>query len=365
MACHLTDAGELMKTPHWLQVRALDCRKLLSSMLVLAAGGCASAETPSDASLSKVGASAAATLAALAGGTAAINGKASFTATATGVDLKVSISGCVAPNSYPLFVAEGADCSSKTLAGPHWDGARGAGITPLSCTGASSGLGITAYSRVHSDEKPWSVGDRAASDVVGHALVVYDPSGSQAIACGPITRAADISVSGAAGSGAQAAGPPVAIRAQLAGLCLGKMIATNGAVDCPNPDELASCADEHCELSACVAQCADYLGCLQKSADPCSDMYTCALTDACQNCQSMVQSCALNFCADKLACAPPAAPNGPCSQLEACCAMQGDGAMSCQQQVRVIAQLGGDVSCKGVMGDWDFFSHLSVPCTFQ
>jgi len=59
------------------------------------------------------------------------------------------------------------------------------------------------------------------------------------------------------------------------------------------------------------------------------------------------------------------APDGPCRQLEACCALQGDGAASCLDTVRLVEKLSGDSSCAGVMRDWDTFAHLRVPCRFE
>jgi hypothetical protein len=71
------------------------------------------------------------------------------------------------------------------------------------------------------------------------------------------------------------------------------------------------------------------------------------------------------FCADTIACAAPITAGGPCSQLEACCAMQGDAAAMCLDTVHTIEKLSGDPSCYGAMMDWDINAHLAVPCKFR
>jgi hypothetical protein len=143
------------------------------------------------------------------------------------------------------------------------------------------------------------------------------------------------------------------------------MFVRNNDQPCPDPKALSACAQEHCQLDACVAMCGDYLACTTKEADPCSVAFTCEIDEACSTCQGNVQQCVLNFCAEQIACAAPVAPDGPCSQLIACCGMQGDKAESCLETVRLVEKFSGDPSCFGLMRDWDFFSHLPVPCMFE
>jgi hypothetical protein len=71
------------------------------------------------------------------------------------------------------------------------------------------------------------------------------------------------------------------------------------------------------------------------------------------------------FCSDIIHCAPPITPNGPCSKVEACCQSQGDFAARCLALARQLESLGGDPSCVGAMSDWDFNSHLPVPCSWE
>jgi hypothetical protein len=292
-----------------------------------------------------------------------VSGKGTFTDTGMGVDLVIDTRGCELAKAYPVYIQQGTDCSDATLLGAHWDSPRGEGIGAIGCTG-TTGVGRTYYSRPNSDKKPWTVGNPSTSDVLDHVLVVYDPTTLQPIACGQIVRADDVALGQPSSADA---GVPTKIRAQLAGLCLGKMIVRDNAQECPNPDEVVKCASTHCELDACLATCSDYVACLKSdtTGDPCSAAFTCSVDEACSTCQSQVTNCLLGFCPDLVACAAPITPDGPCSQLEACCAMQGDSAATCLETVHVIEKFSGDPSCAGAMLDWDTTAHLPVPCKFK
>jgi hypothetical protein len=290
-----------------------------------------------------------------------VSGLGMFTETAAGVDLVINTMGCVLGKPYPVYIQEGTDCSAATLLGSHWDSPRGENIATLQCTG-TTGLGRTFYTRLSSDKKPWTVGNPGSSDVLGHVLVVYDPTTLQPAACGQIVRSDPVELD--AGS-ARDNTTPVALRAQIAGLCLAKMIVRDNTQECPNPAELAKCASEHCALDACVAKCTAYLACVGADADPCSAGFSCAIDDECSNCQLDVSMCAFGHCSDLVACAAPITPGGPCSQLEACCAMQGDGAASCLDTVHALEKFSGDPTCAGAMQDWDTTAHLAVPCKFK
>jgi hypothetical protein len=74
--------------------------------------------------------------------------------------------------------------------------------------------------------------------------------------------------------------------------------------------------------------------------------------------------CSLNYCEDIVACTQPT-PGGPCSKLEDCCRTQGDYADRCLALVHQLGGLSGDPSCLGVMQDWDWNTHLPVPCTYE
>jgi hypothetical protein len=290
-----------------------------------------------------------------------LSGTGRFAVTESGVDLAILLNGCPSTAELQLFIQEGTDCSADTLAGPHWNGAHGEGIPDVPCVGVS-GQGRGAISRANDEDAPWTIGGSSDSDVLGHALVAYDRDSGKAVACGVIMF--DESAPPASDAGA-ATDVPLLARAQVAGLCLGKSLVRDNLQQCPDPAELSTCAQEHCQLDSCVATCADYLACTSKADDPCSVAFTCEITKDCSSCQGSVQMCAFSFCSDQFSCAAPPTEGGPCSQLRACCALQGDMANSCLELVSMIEKISGDPSCFGVMRDWDFVAHLPVPCMFE
>jgi hypothetical protein len=196
--------------------------------------------------------------------------------------------------------------------------------------------------------------------MLGHAMIISDSSG-EALACGVIGRTADV-VAAPKPTGA-AAKPELG--AFLAGICLSKTFVRDSTRACPDPVELSRCAREHCQLDQCAQACSSFLTCLASTADPCKDEFECEMTQACSDCRNEVGGCTFTFCTEQIACAPPTAVDGPCAKLEACCAMQGDGAMPCLDVVRLVQKLSGDASCVGVMHDWDTVAHLKVPCKFE
>jgi hypothetical protein len=293
----------------------------------------------------------------------ALSGTGRFTVTESGVDLAILFNGCPSTVEFRLFIQKGTDCSAGTLAGPHWNGAHGEGIPDVPCIGVS-GQGRGAISRAKDDAAPWSIGGSSESDVLGHALVAYDRDSGKPLACGVIML--DDSAPPAASSDAGAASDVSLLgRAQIAGLCLGNSLVRDNKQQCPDPKELSACAQEHCQLDSCIAMCADYLACTTKADDPCSVAFTCEIDQDCSRCQGSVQMCVFSFCAEQISCAAPSTPDGPCSQLRACCALQGDMADSCLELVKMIEKISGDPSCRGVMSDWDFVAHLPVPCMFE
>lgn len=293
----------------------------------------------------------------------ALRGTAKFNVTENGVDLAILLQRCPRSGRLQLFIQEGRDCSDETLSGPHWDTPRGEGIPAVTCLGVS-GQGRVAVTRTSDDKKPWSIGGSTESDVLMHAVVVYDAASGAPIACGVVMR--DESAPEPTVQDPEATRDvPLLARAQIAGLCTGQSIVRDNAQACPDPKALTACSQEHCQLDACVATCADYVTCTSKADDPCSVTFTCPIDEPCATCQRTVQMCMFGFCADQLACAAPATPGGPCSQLAACCGLQGEMAASCLETVRLIEKLSGDPSCFGAMHDWDFFAHLPVPCMFE
>jgi hypothetical protein len=329
-------------------------------------GGAPDASEPVDPN-AHVGAKAVVTLSPVSpsdGGTQ-VGGNGTFSETTDGVDLDLYMHGCAPGDADPVAILAGGDCSAETLLGAHWDSPRGDGLTALMCVGTTGG-GRDFYTRAKADAKAWTIGDPTASNLLGHALVIYDPDSLEPLACGVITHAPDVEVLPMPAIGKEPdAGTKVEAQAVLAGLCIARGIVRDNNKPCPDPGELTKCAREHCELDACVPQCGDFLACLEPSDDVCQAQYKCAMSDACVSCQSKTISCVLGFCADEIACASPVAPDGPCSQLEACCAMQGDAAEMCLNTVHLLETLSGDPSCYGAMMDWDANAHYAVPCRFK
>lgn len=287
---------------------------------------------------------------------------ATFSETADSVDVAYRQRGCARATKYLLFIQDGRDCSDATLQDPRWDGARGEGLPPVSCAGVSNG-GRSYYSRAKSESKPWTIGTPEASNVLGHVLVVYDPDSLEALACGEIVRAQDAALSTPQ---ARATGPSQRVRAAIGGMCVGQMIVRDDTHECPKPREVDECATEHCEFDACLESCKDYSACLATAPDdPCSLQFSCEISTECARCTGEVFSCAFGFCPEVLTCAAPVTPGGPCSKLEACCALQGDKSVDCFETVRLIERVSGDPSCYGAMHDWDLNSHLPVPCMFE
>jgi hypothetical protein len=291
-----------------------------------------------------------------------IAGTATFVTTAVSVDLKISITGCVNGNAYPVVIHQGPGCTSAIVQGPAWDAPRGEAIPYLTCTG-SSGVGLLYYARADSDSERWSVGAPSSTDVTGHVVVIHDPKTMQPLACGLIGPAQSDG-GDASPAAAPAPVPSVSILAQLAGACFFRQMSPTG--QCPDTEKFAECACTHCGLSECLSQCSGTVACLESNPDAgCAS--ACPAEPACAACASSNLRCLLGFCPDQVNCAVPT-PGGPCSQLEACCARQNGGrANPCLAAVKEIEQLGGDPSCVGTMHDYDFLTNAAYdpPCDFD
>lgn len=293
-----------------------------------------------------------------------VMGTATFVQRDASVNLTLSFVGC-GGGHYTAFILEGRDCEQATLQGPHWDPPRGEGIAEFGCI-ASGDKGLLQYARAANEAKPWTIGSSASSDIVGHAFALFASNmPEQPVACGTIELGETPPVPDA-GAGAKL--PPVAIRAVLGGLCLEKVVARNNDQSCPDPMAYDECVRANCSFNQCLAPCADQIACLKAlpqdgSADLCSSCNS-ESNMTCSDCLGNLRSCAVGFCLDQLSCAAPPTPGGPCSKLEACCAMQGDRAQSCLDSVHLLERISGDPSCNGVMHDWDTTAHLLVPCNF-
>ena len=122
-----------------------------------------------------------------AGGSAAprlpVRGMIAFRKISGGVNMTISLLGCADGKSYPIHIHEGASCDPMSQ-GAHWDPPRGEGIPDLECQGFRASA---SYTRASSDAKPWTIGDPAASNVVGHVMVLHDADDpTKRIECGQI-----------------------------------------------------------------------------------------------------------------------------------------------------------------------------------
>ena len=155
---------------------------------------------------------------------------------------------------------------------------------------------------------------------------------------------------------------PVDLRAAIAGSCAFSALAPDASPPCPDPGALVDCATAHCGLSTCVGECSDYLSCLKGQPSACTPG-NCAMSPACSACTSGMTPCLLGFCEDQVGCGK-VTPGGPCSRVEACCRTQGDYTDQCLMLTQEFEKLSGDPSCVGVMTDWDWNTHIPVPCTY-
>jgi hypothetical protein len=294
-----------------------------------------------------------------AGAAALIQGTATFEMTRSGVDLTIRVTGCANGPPYPVVIHAGSDCATAMSQGPIWDAPRGQGITGLICAGNSTN-GALHYTRAASDPEAWTVGGASPTDVAGHVLLLLDPVTTQPVACGAIVLRPDADAGGAPGP---LAVPRLAVLAQAAGLCQLGTYAPD-ASSCPDPGRLVDCACTHCDLSACLASCSDYVTCLQGESATCAN--DCPKAPACSDCLSRMGECEIGFCLDVVGCATPT-PGGPCSRLEACCELQGPRAQGCLYAVHLAGALGGDTTCTGLMSDWDFMTNgaFDPPCNFD
>ena len=281
--------------------------------------------------------------------------------TSKGVDLEVTTLNCAQGVSNPLEVLDAADCSPASLqAAKPLPGNRGRGIPSVNCIAGGVRRAQMAYSRGAKRQDAWTIGDGSATDLVGRVFVLRDPNGT-IHSCGKIVRAPDV-VRVPLPPATQA--PSLESRGAIAGLCLARMFPSVGT-NCPSTAGIVSCVEQHCDLGGCVESCAEYTRCLDRATDVCGFDTQCTQSAECATCQVNLNACLLGFCAEQVTCSPGITPDGPCSELSYCCAMQGDQASAC---IRVlgpaIASLGGDSSCIGSMNDWDVLSHQHVPCTF-
>jgi hypothetical protein len=286
-----------------------------------------------------------------------ISAVATFHATATSMDLTATASGCEPfLKGYPVRIHAGTSCADPKSLGADLD-RQEAGAEPLVNCNGTSGTGATYYSRPDADAQPWTFGGSASTNILGRVLVIHDPVSGEPLACGVIPTSP---------TSPPDAGPipPVALnlKADLAVACTLSLAAPDASPSCPDRQALVDCATDHCSFSECLSSCTDYLACLKTEPDPCSPAH-CTMDSACSACTGALVECMINFCLDQLGCGH-VSPGGPCSKVESCCELQGDYEQSCLRLVHEGEKLSGDPTCVGTMHDWDFNTHIPVPCNF-
>ncbi|HKU37360.1 MAG TPA: hypothetical protein VJR89_04415 [Polyangiales bacterium] len=285
-----------------------------------------------------------------------ITGIAMWRATRAGVDLTLKLTSCGGPNPYAVEILTAPDCSAASLKAPAWPRGRGERIPLVHCTGFASEMPGVMYARSAKDADAWEI-----SELVGHAVVLRDRSTGEVRACGVISRGPDAVVVPLPPANEA---PGLEARAAIAGICFGRQFAGAGP-DCPVPAALVECVDLHCDLGSCLQTCAEYARCLDMQTDVCDATPSCEMTQECANCQGAISACQLGFCPEYTTCVPPITPDGACSRVEHCCAMQGDGAAACLSVFQALVTWGGDVSCSANMHDLGAVTLLQVPCTYQ
>lgn len=351
------------------------CRRLRRNLTFVAAGafafaGCSESETPhadrvdGGASFTqRVGAQAFSALAPVgaADATPPMSGSATFRATTAGVDLTLSFTGCEFNTFYAVQLYDAPSCDSALSQIARGDDRGRDGVPSVGCTG-TSGFALVRYSRENGDALPWTIGDApSATNLVGRALVIQQRDApTHALACGMIARGPDVPAADADGASL----PPVAVSAELTGFCAFNPVLSSGGASCTTAQKAVDCATVHCDLAGCLGVCADHVTCVEGQSDVCAASGTCQPSSACAGCMEGLENCMIGFCFASLACAMPT-PGGPCSKLEACCNQQGKFAEGCLDGIHALEALGGDPSCSSAMTDWDFNTHLAVPCPWD
>jgi Cu-Zn family superoxide dismutase len=121
-----------------------------------------------------------ATLASKSG--SAVTGKATFTISGKLVTLKLEVSGAE-PGQRGAHIHQNPDCTAVdgTSAGAHWNPANHVHGSGTADAGAISHLGDLGNITIAGDGKgtleiskpEWTLGDGAATDVIGHAVIVH------------------------------------------------------------------------------------------------------------------------------------------------------------------------------------------------
>lgn len=280
----------------------------------------------------------------------AISGTATFTVTASDVQLAILLRGCGASELLSVYIDEARSCAEAAENKRPWT--RGETLMTVGCTA----FGESRTMRGHTAALPWTIGGPSASDLLAHAVMVRDRNTDEPLACGEIARADALTPVDDDPSVA------IEIKAQLSGLCTGRLITRGANRGCPDAQQLVECAAAQCDLHRCVRECGEFIACLSQASDVCAN--DCGIDEACSKCTSSLAQCTFSHCRELFECAPPPTPGGPCDELEACCARQRTNSVPCYLGLEQLKRLSGDPSCAGALVDWDFLTNIAndPPC---
>ena len=220
--------------------------------------------------------------------------------TQSGVDPRSWPATARPPFRLQFFIQAGSDCSDKRSR-VRTGTAVVAKAFPTSRVSGVSGQGRGALTRSSEDARPWTIGGSSDTDVIEHAFVAYDAeSGRRRMRRHHVRTGRDR----CSGEGSRPSNDtPCSDARRSRASCLGQMIVRDNE-HLSRPKALTACVEEHCQLDACVATCADYLACTTQ-ADDRAPPRSCGDRLALLDLPNYVQSCSLSFCADQLTCAAP------------------------------------------------------------
>lgn len=116
-----------------------------------------------------------------------IMGTVTFVQSGADVTVTYNVTDCP-EGTHPTHLHSGTGCGNRGEMGMHWDPPRGENIPDLVCD--ASGNGTLTYTREGSmPALAWTIGDGAATDIVGLPVVIHgaDPDTDPRIGCGVIT----------------------------------------------------------------------------------------------------------------------------------------------------------------------------------
>jgi Cu/Zn superoxide dismutase len=116
-----------------------------------------------------------------------IMGTVTFVQSGADVTVTYTLTNCP-EGTHPTHIHSGTGCGSRGEMGMHWDPPRGENIPDIECD--ASGSGTVTYTREGSmPALAWTIGDGAATDIVGLPVVIHgaEPDTDPRIGCGVIT----------------------------------------------------------------------------------------------------------------------------------------------------------------------------------